>query len=181
MGLLAGVPLVSGLLRRPPPPPPVLATLPPFTLSAPSGEPIDREALAGRAWVVGFVDLGCVACAERLTGALERLQYRLRNVGPTAGLLAVGVGGASPAVDLALEAARHHANPRQWRVALGPGAAGLLAAVRSAVPARAAMLDSAGAVVLVDGAGRVRAVEAIETREGADRLMAQMTLLLNVR
>jgi len=179
VAVLAGVPLASGLLRRPPQPPPVLGTLPPFQLAAPDGERIDRGTLAGRVWVVGFVDTGCVACAERLTAALERLQYRLRNVGPAAGLLSVTVEGRAPLVDLGHEAARHHANPRQWRVAGGPGASSLLAAVGGLQPARAAMLDSGAAVALVDGQGRVRSVESLERPEGVDRLVAQLNLLLN--
>ena len=179
VAVLAGVPLASGLLRRTPEPPPVLGTLPPFELAAPDGERIERATLAGRVWVVGFVDTGCAACGERLTAAMERLQYRLRNVGPAAGLLSVAVEGKAPLVDLGHEAARHHANPRQWRVAGGPGASSLLAAVRGFWPARAALLDTGAALVLVDGQGRVRAVESLEGRESADRLVAQLNLLLN--
>lgn len=179
VAVLAGVPLGSGLLRRPPAPPPVLGTLPPFELAAPGGERIDRATLAGRVWMVGFVDTACVPCGERLAAAMERLQYRLRNVGSAAGLLSVAVEGRAPLFDLGLEAARHHANPRQWRVAGGPGARPLLGAVRELRPAQAALLDAGGAVVLIDGQGRVRAVESVEQREDADGLVAQMNLLLN--
>ncbi|HMK72659.1 MAG TPA: hypothetical protein VK454_04930 [Myxococcaceae bacterium] len=181
VAVLAAVPLGSGLLRRPPPPPPILGTLPPFQLTAPGGERLDREALAGRVWLLGFADQGCVPCVEQLGSAMERLQYRLRNVGQAAGLLTVAVPGRAEVVDLTGEAARHHANPRQWRVAGGPGALPLLAAVRALRPDRAAMPDAGAAVALVDTHGRVRAVEGIERREDSDRLLAQLTLLLNLR
>jgi hypothetical protein len=178
---LAAGPLASGLLRRPAPPPPVLGRLPPFELTAPGGERIDREALADRVWLVGFVDLGCVPCAERLTSTLERLQYRMRNVGTAVGLLSVAVQGRAPSVDLAVEAARHHASPRLWRVAGGPGAARLLAAVEGMRPARAEMLGAGAAVALVDGQGRVRTVEGTERTGEVDHLVSQVNLLLNLR
>jgi hypothetical protein len=180
IALLAGWPLVSGLLRRPPAVPGVLGTLPPFELVETSGARIDRAALAGRVWLLGFVDTGCVSCAERLGAALERVQYRIRNVGPAVGVLEVGVAGANPVVDLNREVVRHHANPRQWRSASGPDARRLLAEIGALVPTHGPMLEAGGALVLVDALGRVRAVEGIEAQASMDRLVSELTVLLNL-
>lgn len=181
IGLLAGWPLVSGLLRRPPRVPDVLGTLPPFSLTDSGGERLDRTALAGRVWLVGFMDTGCVACAERLGSALERMQYRIRNVGPAAGMLEVAVASPNPVVDLASEMTRRHANPRQWRTASGPDARRLLAEVGALSLSRAPQLEAGGALALVDAQGRVRAVEGVEAPESANRLISEMTLVLNIQ
>jgi len=179
VGVLAGWPFVSGLLRRPPPVPEALGTLPPFSLVEPGGERLDNQALAGRVWLLGFVDTGCISCAERLGGALEKLQYRIRNVGPAVGILEVGVPTPTPVVDLGAEMTRRHANPRQWRTATGPDARRLLAEVGALVLSRGAMLEAGAAVALVDRQGKVRGVEGIEAPEAVDRLVSQLTLLLN--
>jgi len=121
-----------------------------------------------------------VACAERLGSALERLQYRIRNVGPAAGILEVAVASANPVVDLASELTRRHANPRQWRTASGPDAARLLAEVGALSLSRAPLLEAGGALALVDAQGRVRAVEGIEASESVNRLISEMTLILNI-
>lgn len=178
--MLAGWPLVSGLIRRPPPPPAILGVLPAFELTDAAGIHLDARSLAGRVWILGFVDTACVACAERSGAALERLQYRSRNVGTAVGMLSIAVDTATPVVDLSHEAVRHHANPRQWRVAGGPDAARLLAALSALAPERAAMLEAGGALALVDAQGRVRAVEGIESPASMDRLVSAMTLLLNI-
>lgn len=180
VAVLAGWPLLSGLLRRPPPPLAILGALPAFELRDASGVALDARALAGRVWILSFVDTGCVACAERAGAALERLQYRSRNVGTAVGILSIAVDGGTPVVDLSQEAARHHANPRQWRVAGGPDAARLLAAVAALAPDRARMLEAGGALALVDAQGRVRAVEGVEAPEAMNRLVSAMTLLLNI-
>jgi hypothetical protein len=181
VGLLAGWPLVSGLLRRPPPVPEVLGNLPPFTLVEPGGGKVDRDALAGRVWLLGFVDTGCVECAERLGSALERLQYRLRNVGAAVGILEVAIPAANPLLDPAGELGRHHANPRQWRVGTGPDARRLLGEVGALSLSRAPSLEAGGAVALVDAQGRLRAVEGVDTPASQDRLISEMTVLLNSR
>jgi len=181
VGLLAGWPLLSGLLRRPPSVPAVLGTLPPFTLVEPGGARLDRDRLAGRVWLVGFLDTGCVACAERLGTALERLQYRIRNVGAAAGILEVAVPSANPVVDVGAELTRRHANPRQWRTVGGPDARKLLGEVGALSLGRAAQLEAGGALALVDARGRVRAVESVEAPEAFDRLISQLTLVLNIQ
>ena len=127
------------------------------------------------------MDTGCVACAERASSALERVQYRSRNVGTAVGILSVAVDTGAPVIDLPREAARHHANPRQWRVAGGADAAKLLAAVSALAPRRAEMLAAGAALALVDAQGRVRAVEGIEAPASRDRLVSDMTVLLNMR
>jgi hypothetical protein len=159
-------------------PPPVLGALPAFVLQGSGGEPLDNAALAGRLWLVGFLDTGCVPCEARLGNALERLQYRLRNVGPAVGMLEVGVRTSSPVILLEDELSRRHANPRQWRIAGGQGASSLLAQVGSLVPNGAPMLEAGEAMVLVDAEGRVRAVEGVDAEAKVDHLLSQLTLLL---
>ncbi|MGO8968313.1 MAG: hypothetical protein ACLQDQ_01960 [Myxococcaceae bacterium] len=180
MALLAGWPLVSGLLQRPPTVPEVLGTLPPFELTGLHGEQFNRTALQGRAWLVGFVDAGCLACAERLGGALEVLQYRLRNAGPAAGMLEVELPASTSVVDLAHDMTRRHSNPRQWHVASGPDARRLLGEIGALAPMRGQMLESGAALALVDAKGRVRAVEGIEAPQAMDRLVSKLTVVLNV-
>lgn len=179
VGLLAGWPFVSGLLRSPVSPPPVLGALPAFVLEGSGGERLDKAALAGRVWLLAFLDTGCAACGARLGNALERLQYRLRNVGPAVGMLEVGVRATVPVLLLEEELARRHANPRQWRIASGPDAGRFLAEVSALVPNRASLLEAGSALVLVDAEGRVRAVEGVEAESKVDLLLSQLTLLLN--
>jgi hypothetical protein len=181
VGVLAGWPLVSGLLRRPPAIPGVLGVLPPFSLVEPGGEQLDRAALEGRVWLVGFLDTGCTACAERLGNALERAQYRIRNVGSAVEILEVAIPSDNPVVDVAGEKSRHHANPRQWLTASGPDGRRLLAEVGALSLSRAAALEAGGALALVDGKGRVRAVEGVDSADGLDRLVSATTLILNIR
>lgn len=179
MGVLAGVPLVSGLLRRSPPVPEVLGSLPPFELTEPNGAHLDRSALEGRAWVLAFVETGCVACAERVGGTLEVLQYRLRNAGPAVGMLEVAVTAPNSVVDLSSDQLRRHANPRQWHIATGPDSRRLLAEVGALAPLRGPMLEAGAAFALVDGQGRVRAIEGVEAPGALDRLVSKLTLILN--
>jgi hypothetical protein len=156
-----------------------LGSLPPFTLVETGGQRLDRESLAGRIWLVGFVDTGCLDCADRLGSALERLQYRLRNVGSAAGILEVALPAAVPVLDPSSELNGRHANPRQWRMGVGPDARRLLGEVGALSLGRAASLEAGGAVALVDGQGRVRAVENVETPDGQNRLVSALTVLLN--
>jgi hypothetical protein len=128
---------------------------------------------------VGFVDTGCLDCAERLGSALERLQYRLRNVGSAAGILEVAVPTAAPVLDPASELTLHHANPRQWRMGAGPDARRLLGELGALSLGHASSLEAGGAVVLVDGQGRVRAVENVETPDAQNQLISAVTVLLN--
>jgi hypothetical protein len=150
-------------------------------LVQPDGVRLTRETLAGRVWLLGFVDTTCVACSERLGSALERLQYRIRNVGPGVGILEVGLPAEQPAVDLATDTLRRHANPRLWRTASGPEARRLLGEVGAVAPWRAPMLEAGRALVLVDAHGRVRAIESIEVADSVDRLVSKLTLVLNTR
>jgi hypothetical protein len=176
---LAGWPLVSGLLRRPPHAPPILGSLPPFVLTEPGGHAFNGAELEGRAWLVGFLDTGCAACAERLGTGLERLQYRIRNVGAAAGILEIAIPAPNPVLNPDDELTRRHANPRQWRMASGADARRLLAEVGALSLARAPMLEAGAAVALVDAHGRVRAVEGVLAPEGIDALISKLTLILN--
>ncbi|MGO9831906.1 MAG: SCO family protein [Myxococcaceae bacterium] len=180
VGLLAGWPLVSGLLRKPPPVPGVLGSLPPFSLTDASGARLDNASLKGRVWLLGFVDTSCLACAERLGGALERLQYRIRNVGPAVGMLEVALSAPNPVVDVTADMTRRHANPRQWLTASGPDAQRLLGEVGALAFRRGAMLEAGAAVALVDEKGRVRAVESVEAPASMDELVSKLTLILNI-
>jgi hypothetical protein len=155
--------------------------LPPFRLVESGGEPLDRAGLDGRVWLIGFLDTGCTACAERLGSALERVQYRIRNVGSAVGILEVAMPSDNPVVDVAGERSRHHANPRQWLTASGPDARRLLAEMGALSLSHAAGLEAGGAVALVDGKGRVRAVEGVEAADALNRLVSATTLILNIR
>jgi hypothetical protein len=179
VALLAGLPLVSGLLRRPPPLLPVLGTLPPFALTEAGGTRLGSGELAGRVWLLGFLDTGCTACAERLGGALERLQYRLRNVGSAVVILEVAVPASPPIVEAERELRVRHANPRLWRTAAGPDARRLLAEVGALSLHQAAMLEAGAALVLVDSTGHVRAIEGVAAPASLDPLVSKLTLLLN--
>jgi hypothetical protein len=178
---LAGPLVVSSVLRRPLAVPEVLGTLPPFELQGTDGARFDGPGLKGRVWVLGFVDASCLACAERLGKALETLQYRLRNVGSAAGMLEVVVPSNNPVVSFPDELTHHHANPRLWHVAEGSDARRLLAEVGALAPLRGPMLEAGGALALVDGQGRVRAVEGTEAPGALDGLVAKMTLILNIQ
>jgi hypothetical protein len=180
MAVLSGVPLVSGLLRRAPPVPAVLGSLPPFELTEPNGSHLNRSTLEGRTWVLGFVETDCIACAERVGGVLEVLQYRLRNAGPAVGMLEVAVTAANPVVDLPSDQLRRHANPRQWHIGTGPDSRRLLAEVGAFAPLRGPMLEAGTALVLVDGQGRIRAIEGVEAPGALDRLVSKLTLILNI-
>ena len=78
MALLAGGPLISGLLRRPPPPLPVLDQLPP----------------TGRGRLVVFADPACPECLSASADALHALSRRLRLVRPGFDLEWVALGDA---------------------------------------------------------------------------------------
>jgi hypothetical protein len=153
--------------------------MPSFSLEGPAGERTDDAALAGRVWLLGFLDARCAACGARLGNALEGLQYRLRNVGPSVGLLVVGTSAGTPLVALEEQRLEHHANPHRWRIAAGTGGAQFLGGLAVLAAQSPSQLESGRALALVDAQGRLRAVGGVEDKAEVDQLLSQLTLLLN--
>jgi len=68
--------LIRPMLRHEPEPPPVLGQVPPFSLTAASGEPFGSTDLAGRVYVAGFFFTRCPSVCPKLTAAMARLAER---------------------------------------------------------------------------------------------------------
>ncbi len=153
MALLAGGPLLSGLLRRPPTPLPV----------------IDRVPATGRGRLVVFADTTCPGCVASSSEALRTLSRHLRSVRPGFDLEWVRLGSGDAAPPLA---------PTVLVLDDEARAAPLVALLGRSPEQRE--LRRGERAVLIDPGGRVRALPALAEPPGRELLPA-ITQVVNGR
>jgi hypothetical protein len=153
MALLAGGPLLSGLLRHPPAPLPVL----------------DQVPATGRGRLVVFGDPTCPGCIASSSQALQSLSRHLRSVrqGFELEWVPLGEGGAAPAL-----------GPTVLMLDDEARAAPLIALLRRR--AEQGELRRGERAVLIDPGGRIRALPLLSEPPGRDLLPA-ISQVLNGR
>jgi len=166
--VVAGILMWSGGDRGRPLP--VLSTVPPFELTAQTGEPITRGDLDGQPWVANFVLTRCTLICPFLTRSMFNLQTELdrddRFDGVRLVSFSVDPGHDTPAV-LTEYARQHGADADRWTFVTGEVEAvrglirdGFLFAVEDVDPddpSYAAMpVTHTEKFALVDGSGEVR-------------------------
>jgi protein SCO1/2 len=183
---IATWPLVWSWKTRLPPAPPVLGAVGEFALVDEAGRPFGSADLRGRVWIASFLETRCAADCEVLARKLARIQGRTRHLEPALHLVSFGVDPEHDTPQrLAAYARAHRASPRMWTFVTGR--AEELRAV-----ARAALAPGAGtpergaaphgtALVLVDGAGRVRGRYAPDEPGAVDQIVRDAALVVNAR
>ena len=153
MALLAGGPLLSGLLRRAPAPLPVL----------------DHVSPTGRGRLVVFADPGCPGCVASSSQALQSLSRHLRSVRQGFDLewVRLGEGGAAPPLGPAVLVLDDEAR------------AAPLVALLERRPERSALRRGERAV-LIDPRGQVRALPLL-SEEPRRELLPAISQVVNGR
>jgi protein SCO1 len=180
---------IAWALRTPVPPRlPVLASLPPFELTAQDGHPFGSNDLAGRVWVASFIVTRCETACPAMTRQMARIQGRLRNLEPAFHLVSISV---DPEFDdparLATYARTHRASPRMWTFLTGRVDAvretvdrALRANVGRVAEHRGGEgISHGGLLVLVDGEERIRGYYDPEDAGAVERVVRDAALLVN--
>jgi protein SCO1/2 len=94
--------------------------LPEFRLTNERGEAYGSADLKGRVWVADFVFTTCPTACPKLTGEMQKIQHRGRNLGDAFHLVTFTVDpeNDTPQV-LAAYAERYHASPARWTFLTG--------------------------------------------------------------
>jgi len=102
---------------------PVYWQLPPFELTAQSGQPFDSKSLAGNVWVADFIFTTCPGPCPRMSSQMRGVQSAVANL-PDVKLVSFTVDpkNDTPAA-LAAYANRYHASPGRWFFLTGEQAA----------------------------------------------------------
>jgi protein SCO1/2 len=186
IGALASWPLVWSLRTPLPPEPPILGAVREFELADSGGRRFGSKDLSGRVWIATFVDTRCGAPCTSVTRQVARIQARTRQLEPALHLVTFG---AAPARDgpesLAALAREHRASPRMWTFLTGPEA-DLREVANEALEPRAAGegrrrgdVMHGTAIVLVDGAARVRGLYDPQVPDVVDRVVRDAARLVN--
>jgi protein SCO1 len=185
---LAAWPVIWSLRTPLPSPPPVLGTLPPFELTDQGGRSFGSNDLAGRAWVASFIFTRCPTVCPRITGRMARIQDRTRSLGPAVHLVSFSVDPEyDTPVRLGEYARSHGANPRTWTFLTGPVGTvqatvekGLRVSMgREEGGASPEAISHGTHLVLVDGAGQIRAYYDPEAPDAVDHVVRDAALLVN--
>ncbi len=93
---------------------PVYWQIPPFHLTAQSGQPFDSKSLAGSVWVADFIYTTCPGPCPRMSSQMRGVQTAVQST-PGVKLVSFTVDPKedTPAV-LAAYATRYHAEPGRW-------------------------------------------------------------------
>jgi len=102
------------------PPLPVLGQVPPFSLTAETGQPFDSKTLDGKVWVADLIYTTCPGPCPRMSSLMRQVQ-QLSSTIPDVRLVSFTVDPEhdTPAV-LAQYAVRYRAQPERWRFLTGP-------------------------------------------------------------
>jgi len=96
------------------PPLPVYWQLPPFQLTAQSGQPFNSQSLAGNIWVADFIYSTCPGPCPRMTSQMRGIQSAVQSMADVKLVsFTVDPKNDTPWV-LAAYANRYHADPARW-------------------------------------------------------------------
>jgi protein SCO1/2 len=184
--LLFVLPLASSLARELPKPPPKLLQLPSFQLTSEKNTAFGSEDLRGKVWVASFVFTSCPSVCPALMERLQKVQHRSRNAGAAVRLVTFTVDPETDTPErLAAYARRFKASPYRWTFLTGDLGVIEKTVVKGFKLAMGRDAENLFQIfhserfVLVDGDGFIRGYYEA-TDEGIDKLMSDMSLVLNL-
>ncbi len=179
--------LAMAVSRRLPDPPPVILPLPAFQLTSEKNLPFGSAELEGKVWVANFVFTSCPSVCPRLMEKMGEIQHRTRNAGEGVQLVTFTVDPENDTPEkLAAYARRFKASPYRWTFLTGdlkPIEATVIKGFKLAMGKDAENLFQifhSERFVVVDAVGRIRGYYDAD-KEGVDRLLRDITLILNPR
>ena len=148
---LSGVPL------------PVIKDAPAFSLIERSGQPLSKDDLLGKIWVVDFVFTSCVGPCPLLSTRMFSLQQSLDEFGDQVKLVSISVDPLKDRPEVLRKyAERYHAEDDRWFFLTGDDKEAIYTMIRegflsSVEPAQPGMpIIHSTNFLLVDGQGRIR-------------------------
>ena len=179
-------PIYFSLTHRPPAPVPTLGTLAAFSVKDQQGHVFGKAEVERRAWVMDLAALDDPA-VEGSVKALEKVQYRARNLGQTFGIVTWVIDGAGDVDRVAAFVKKRPISPRMWSFvpatpvevvgsfneALSRSIGGPLSDTDKK------KLTSGETLFLVDSASRLRGIYSASDEESVDRLLHDAGLLIN--
>jgi protein SCO1/2 len=157
MRLAAFIPVLLLAACGVPKPLPILGQVPPFQLTAQTGQPFDSESLAGHVWVADFIYTNCPGPCPMMSSQMRRVQISTAGT-PDVALVSFTVDPEhdSPPV-LAAYAKHFTADPARWHFLTGePGRLNDLGLNAFKLNSVDGSLTHSTRFVLVDGARRIR-------------------------
>lgn len=120
VGVLALTPIFIYHYQASHPELPVLGHVPPFELTDSTGQPFQRNQLAGKIWVADFFFTTCTGPCPIMSRNMSTVQERLQSV-PDVALVSITINPEydTPEV-LRAYAADHNAQPGKWHFLTGP-------------------------------------------------------------
>ena len=179
-------PIYLALTTGVPAPIPVLGQLPDVSVKAQNGRSLDRGDLAQRAWVMNFATLNEPA-TDGSVKALEKVQYRARNLGQTFGLITWVLDGNGAVERVADYVSKRPISPRMWWF-IPTTPPEVLAAMREAVAHSVGgplsvndekRFGSGNTLFLIDPRGRLRGIYDASDQDSLDKLLHDAGLIIN--
>ncbi|PWT99946.1 MAG: hypothetical protein C5B51_26060 [Terriglobia bacterium] len=155
------------------PPLPVLGEVPPFALTAQTGETVTRDALAGHVWVADFIFTTCPGPCPRMSSQMRQVQDA---TGPGVRLVSFTVDPAHDTPPVLAAYAKHFlAQPNRWYFLTGAQAS-LDDLGRNGFKLNSVdgSLDHSTRFVLVDRAARIRGYYASSEDDFLDKLLRDL-------
>ena len=157
---------------------PIFNTVPPFQLTAQTGEPFQSERLGGAPWLASFFFASCNGPCPRMNTAIQQLQERTYTFkGLQIVSFTVDPERDTPEV-LAAYAKRYRADPARWHFLTGNREIiNMVAKDGFQVGALDKEQSHSTRVMLVDKKGRVRGHFSITENEEPAALLASLSAL----
>ena len=148
------------------PPPPVMATIPPFTLTAPSGETFTSDALVGQPYVASFFFTSCGTICPRVMGGVRGTLAEAKRRGVAIRAISITVDPVTDTPEhLISYAAKEGIADQRWTLLTGTEATlkrvvvdGFMAYMGEREPMEGGLFEIGheGRLMLVDSLGRLR-------------------------
>jgi hypothetical protein len=179
-------PIFLSLTSGAPAPIPILGRLPEFAAADQLGRPLGNDELKARTWVMDFAALDEPA-TEASIAALERVQYRARNLGQTFGIITWVLDGDGDRSRVAGYVKTRPISPRMWRfVPATPPAVSSAAkeAIAKMVGGPLSGVDetrfgAGNTLFLVDSESRLRGIYDASDTASIDKLLHDAGLVIN--
>jgi hypothetical protein len=179
-------PIYLAMTNRTPAAIPIVGTLAEFSVKDQQGHVFGKDELERRAWVMNLAALDDPA-VEGSTAALEKVQYRGRNLGQTFGIVTWVIDGDGAVDRVAGYVKKRPISPRIWwfvpstppavadsfEEAIAKGVGGPLSETDRK------KLVSGNTLFLVDSMSRLRGIYDASDEESVDRLLHDAGLLIN--
>ncbi len=145
------------------PPLPVIKDVPAFSLIERSGQPLTKDDLLGKIWVVDFIFTSCAGPCPLLSTRMFSLQQSLDEFGDQVKLVSISVDPRTDRPEVLRKyAERYHAEDDRWFFLTGDDEEAIYAMIREGFLSAVEPAKPGGAIIhstsflLVDGQGRIR-------------------------